>query len=103
MVVSAGEENSGELDLRAVVGRHGVAWMKNKFFDGDESEFTYLGHAKDLLVLKTDKPAEVVVTDEIRLYNHGKMQNAWSAFTTDNARTFKSLKNMLTLALNGKL
>jgi hypothetical protein len=49
MVVAAGKENRVEFDLRAVTGRVGIAWMKDKFFDGDEDQFEYIGHASTRL------------------------------------------------------
>lgn len=89
LVVRSGSDG---LDLRNTSS--GNAWLNGKGFDGDENEFEYLGHAKDLLVLKTDKP-EVVVTDEMAM-------KAFNLYTGIPGAV-SAMKHVLTLALNGKL
>ena len=93
MVVSTGEEGSNELDLRVVVGRHGVAWMKNKFFDGDEDGFTYLGHARDLLTIK---PSAYVVTDDM-------VARAMHAWHMHDASPEKSWRHVIQLIVSNQL
>ena len=61
-----------------------------------KDRLTYLGHAKDLLALKTDKPADVVVTD-------ARAEMAYQEYRLFKGTTFDSIRHILTLALNGKL
>ena len=84
---------SDGIDLRFL---DGAPFEHNKCFSRKESDFEYLGHAKDLLVRKTDKPAEVVVTDEMAA-------KAYETYRVYDGRDIPSMKHALTLALNGKL
>jgi hypothetical protein len=61
-----------------------------------KGKFTYLGHARDLLKLTTDKPSEVVVTDEM-------FQRAERVYWDSALNAEESRRHVLTLALNGKL
>ena len=71
-------------------------WATESTFGSNAPEnFEYLGHVKDLLCLKTDKP-EVVVTDKMA-------EKAHQAYRVFNGGVADSFRHVLTLALNGKL
>lgn len=81
--------------LKLVNIKEGNRYDDDSLFYTDLDDFEYLGHSKDLLTLKTDKP-EVVVTDEMA-------NKAWTSFRLHDGVGRESLRHALTLALNGKL